>query len=250
MVGSAFARFCEETGRRCQVIAREDYAALRGRGCDIFVNANGNSRKPLASAQPLEDFQASVHSVRASLVDFRYRRYLHLSSCDVYPNCDSVEATREEQTISPARQSPYGFHKFLAEQCVQHAAPDWLILRFGGFIGPGLKKNAIYDILHGGPLYLDPASELQYLHTRRAAEIAFRLLDAGVTNEVFNVCGKGVVRLKDVAALAPTAIVAKPGSPLVRYEISLEKLSHYVEPPETRPEVMTFVREQFERTKA
>ena len=250
MLGSAFARYCEESGRPYTVIARGDYAALCGRSCDIFVNANGNSRKPLASAKPLEDFDASVRSVRASLVDFRYRRYLHLSSCDVYPNCDSAETTREEQTFTAERQSPYGFHKYLAEQCVQHVAPEWLILRFGGFIGPGLKKNAIYDILRGGPLYLDPASELQYLHTRHAAEIAFRLLDAGVKNEVFNVCGKGVVRLNEVAALAPAAIIAQPGSPLVRYEISLEKLSRYVEPPETRPEVMAFVREQFERTKS
>ena len=248
MLGSAFADYCEKSGRPYTVIARGDYAALRGRSCDIFVNANGNSRKPLASAQPLEDFEASVRSVRASLVDFRYRRYVHLSSCDVYPTCDSAETTREEQTLNPARQSPYGFHKYLAEQCVQHVAREWLILRFGGFVGPGLKKNAIYDILHGGPLYLDPASELQYLHTARAAEIAFRLLDGGVGNEVFNVCGKGVVRLSEVAALSPTPVIAKPGSPLVRYEISLEKLSRHVAPPETRPEVLAFVREQLGRT--
>jgi nucleoside-diphosphate-sugar epimerase len=248
MLGSAFADYCDKSGRPYTVIARGDYASLRGRSCDIFVNANGNSRKPLASAQPLEDFEASVRSVRASLVDFRYRRYVHLSSCDVYPTCDSAETTREEQIPDPARQSPYGFHKYLAEQCVQHVAREWLILRFGGFVGPGLKKNAIYDILRGGPLYLDPASELQYLHTARAAEIAFRLLDGGVGNEVFNVCGKGVVRLSEVAALSPTAVTAKPGSPLVRYEISLEKLSRYVAPPETRPEVLAFVREQLGRT--
>src|SRR6478752_801470 len=73
MLGSAFADYCDKSGRPYTVIARGDYASLRGRSCDIFVNANGNSRKPLASAQPLEDFEASVRSVRASLVDFRYR---------------------------------------------------------------------------------------------------------------------------------------------------------------------------------
>lgn len=250
MLGSAFARFCEKGGRSYTVIARDDYGSLRGRSCDIFINANGNSRKPLASVQPMEDFDASVRSVRASVVDFRYRRYVHLSSCDVYPDCDSAETTREDQRLDPARQSAYGFHKYLAEQCVQHGAPEWLVLRFGGFIGPGLKKNAIYDILHGGPLYLDPASELQYLHTARAAEITFHLLEAGVRNEVFNVCGKGVVRLSEVAALAPSAVIVQPASPLVRYEISLEKLSRYLEPPETRPEVMAFVRERFGKSAA
>ena len=183
--------------------------------------------------------------MRASLADFTFRRYIHISSCDVYPDCTTPAATCEDAVLDPALQSPYGFHKYLAEQCVRHAARDWLILRGGGFIGPGLRKNAIFDILQGGPLYLDPASELQFLHTDRAAKIILRLLESGVRNDVFNLCGKGVVRLEDVAALAPQPVPVRPGSPRVRYEIALEKLSTLVEPPETAPEVLAFVRRQF-----
>jgi nucleoside-diphosphate-sugar epimerase len=247
LVGSALARACEAAGRPFSVIGRENYAALRGSACDIFVNANGSSRKLLAERDPLADFDANVRSVRASLVDFRFRRYVHVSSCDVYPDCGSPATTREDAPLEPAAQSAYGFHKFVAEQCVRHGAPDWLILRFGGFVGPGLKKNAIFDILKGGPLYLDPGSELQFLHTDRAAEMVFRLLDSGARNEVFNLCGKGVVRLSEAAALAPRPIPVQPGSPRVRYEIGLEKVSRIVEPPETRPEVLAFVRAELER---
>jgi nucleoside-diphosphate-sugar epimerase len=247
VVGSAFARLCEARGKSFTVVDLDNYEAMRGHGCDVIVNANGNSRKLLASREPLTDFDASVRSVRASLADFEFRRYVHVSSCDVYPDCSSPETTREDVAPDPARQGPYGFHKYLAEQCVRHGAAEWLILRFGGFIGPGLKKNAIHDILRGGPLYLDPASELQFLHTARAAEIVFHLMDGGIRNEVFNVCGKGVVRLSDVVALAPSPVPVEPESPVVRYEISLEKLSRYIDPPETQPEVLAFVREEFER---
>jgi nucleoside-diphosphate-sugar epimerase len=248
LLGSALTRFCERTGRTVTVIGRDNYANVQGRHCKIFVNANGNSRKPLAAKDPVSEFDASVRSVRASLVDFRFQRYVHLSSCDVYSDCTSPASTNEEQVPDPASQSTYGFHKYIAEQCVRHAAKDWLIFRLGGFIGPGLKKNAIFDIIHGGPLFLDPASELQFLHTDRAAEIIFQILDQGVCNDIFNLSGGGVVRLSEVAALYPGSIAVSPGSPIVRYEMTLAKISRYVQPPETRPEVMAFVRQELERT--
>jgi nucleoside-diphosphate-sugar epimerase len=225
LLGSALTRYCELTGRTVTVIERGNYADLKGRSCQIFVNANGNSRKPLAASDPLGEFDASVRSVRASLADFRFQHYVHLSSCDVYPDCTSPASTNEEQFPDPASQSTYGFHKFMAEQCVRHAAKDWLIFRLGGFIGPGLKKNAIFDIIHGGPLYLDPASELQFLHTDRAAKIIFQVLNQGVRNSVLNLSGAGVVRLSEVAAVYPGNIPVNPGSPRVRYEVSLAKIS-------------------------
>ena len=46
---------------------------------------------------------------------------------------------------------------------MRHSTRNWLILRLGGFVGLGLKKNPIYDILQGGPLWLAPESELQFL---------------------------------------------------------------------------------------
>ncbi len=248
LLGSAFTRYCARIGRRVTVIGRENYADVRGHACEIFVNANGNSRKPLAAKDPLGEFDASVRSVRASLADFRCQCYVHLSSCDVYPDCTSPATTNEDRFADPAAQSTYGFHKYLAEQCVRHAAKDWLIFRLGGFIGPGLKKNAIFDIIHGGPLFLDPASELQFLHTDRAAAIIFQVLDRGVRNDVLNLSGSGVARLSEVAALYPGDIPVNPGSPRVRYEMSLAKISQYVQPPETRAAVMAFVHQELERS--
>ena len=241
LVGSGFARYCERSGRPFRVIHRENYDSYVGESCDLLINANGNSSKILARRDPKKDFEASVSSVRASLEDFRYERYVHVSSCDVYPDCSSPETTREELPLDSARQTAYGFHKLLGEQCVRHAAGDWLILRFGGFVGPGLKKNAIYDILRGGPLFLDPSSELQFLHTGRAAEIVFRLIERRIRRQIFNICGRGLVRLQDVIDLRGKAVAVNPDSPTVRYEVNIEKVSDLVEIPETRAAVFEFV---------
>jgi nucleoside-diphosphate-sugar epimerase len=241
LVGSAFVRACETLGLPFTVIDRHSYASHIGAHCDLLINANGNSRKPLAKEKPLEDFDASVRSVRSSLEDFRFERYIHLSSCDVYPDCSSPEVTREDSLLQPAMQSPYGFHKYMAEQCVQHRAKDWLIIRFGGFVGPGLRKNAIFDIINGGPLWLDPQSELQFLHTDDAARIVLTLARMQVTREVINLCGRGTIALRDVLYATGNTITVQPGSPRVSYNVSIQKISQWLEVPETRQTVLNFV---------
>ncbi|NUQ68558.1 MAG: NAD-dependent epimerase/dehydratase family protein [Phycisphaerales bacterium] len=240
-VGSAFARHCHAQGRDCTIIDRDNYASLVGQSCDIFVNANGNSSKPLAQKEPLREFDASVRSVRSSLVDFRFNTYIHLSSCDVYADCTSPETTREDQALDVSRQSPYGFHKFLAEQCVRHAAPRWIILRMGGFVGPGLRKNAIYDILHGPKLWLHPDSELQYMPTDSLAAAALGLAAAGHVNEVFNTCGRGLVKLADVMRWAGREVPIDAAAKRVRYEVGIAKIEQVMPMPPTDASVRAFV---------
>jgi nucleoside-diphosphate-sugar epimerase len=247
LVGSAFARVCERSKKQFSIIDRQNYKDHVGLPCDLFVNANGNSRKPLAKSDPLADFDASVRSVRVSLVDFRYEKYIHLSSCDVYPDCSTPQVTMEDQSLDPALQSPYGCHKFLAEQCVRHAAKEWIVFRLGGFVGPGLKKNAVFDILNGGPLWLQPESALQFLHTDDAARIIFDLADRGISREALNLCGSGLVRLSEVMEWVGNDVPVKPGSPLVRYDVSLDKIAGLTTIPDTRAAVREFVRAELRR---
>jgi len=241
-VGSAFVRACEKYGWEHRVVTRANYSSYVGASCDVFINANGNSRKNLAVKSPIVDFDASVRSVRASLSDFKFGTYVLLSSCDVYPDCSSPRLTTEATTIDVAGQSPYGFHKYIAELAVRHAASRWLVTRLGGFVGPGLWKNAIYDILSGGPLWLDPDSELQFLFTDDAARIIFELVRADVVNDIVNVCGKGTIPLREVAAAAGNDMPVQPGSPRIIYDVSTSKLEGVMSVPETRRTVLDFVR--------
>src|SRR5213592_4755130 len=143
--------------------------------------------------------------------------------------------------LDVARQSPYGFHKYLAEQCVRHVARRWLIVRMGGFVGPEMKKNPIFDILNGKPLWLDPGSELQFLHTDDNARIVFDLISTGLEREVVNVCGQGLISLREVMDAVGQTVPVKPGSPQVRYDVSIEKLSRLMPVPPTRETVLTFI---------
>ena len=242
-VGSGFVRLFQKLGLDHQVLTRANYREFAGSSCEVFINANGSSSKVLANREPLTDFEANVRTTRASLEDFKAGLYIHLSSCDVYPDCSGPLATQEDEPIELNRQSPYGFHKLLAEYCVQHACKNWLIIRQGGFVGPGLKKNAIFDILNGGPLWLDPESELQFLHTDDSARLIWSLYERGVANTVLNVCGQGVVKLREALDVAGRECVVQPDSRLVRYEVSIYKAGKYIALPDSRATVLNFISE-------
>lgn len=243
-VGSAITRACQRIGMECAVLTRNNIDQFAGKACDILINANGNSKKYLADREPVWEFDASVRSVRASLANIKSERYIYLSSCDVYPDCSSPDSTHEDQYLEISKQSTYGFHKFLAEQCVIHCAPEWLIFRMGGFVGPGLKKNAIFDILHGGPLWLDPNSKLQFINVDVAADIILNLALSTHKNEIFNLCGTGVVALSEVIEATGSKIQINANSPTVHYEVDTRKICSICEIPSTRDAVLSYVKEQ------
>lgn len=238
-VGSAFARYCQSNGIQHIVIDRQNYDSYKGKSCNIFINANGNSSKVLASRNPIEDFDATVQSTKRSLLDFQFKKYVLISSCDVYPD-HTPEKTGEDSEIDITRASTYGFHKYLAEQCVQHGFADWLVVRLGGMVGIGLRKNPIFDIINGGPLWLDPQSELQYMNTDDVAKIVFNLIDKGLTKEIFNVCGSGLVKLQKL--LDVYNVKVNPNSPIVKYDISIEKIQKITKIPESMKTVMNFIK--------
>jgi nucleoside-diphosphate-sugar epimerase len=240
-VGSAFARFCQNTGTKHVVIDRQNYNDHVGKSCDVLINASGSSSKVLATKDPLQDFDATVRNTRKSLVDFKFKKYVLISSCDVYPDCSSPVTTKEDLEIDVSKQSPYGFHKYLAEECVRHGTSDWLIVRLGGMVGPGLKKNPIFDILNGGPLWLDPKSQLQYMRTDDVSKITSMLIQRNLKQEIFNVCGKGLVKLEDI--LKNHKVNVNPGSPQVKYDINIDKISKITVMPDSVNTVMNFIQE-------
>ena len=224
-----------------QVITRENYDSLIGSSCDLLINANGNSKKFLGNQDPKWEFQASVASVRNSLVDFDFKKYLFLSTSDVYPDCSSLDSTREESVPQPSEISTYGFHKYLAEQCVQHAAGEWLIVRMGGFVGPGLKKNAVYDILNDQPLWVHPESEFQLIHSDDSARLIMSLTDKNISHEILNLTAKGTISVKTISELAGKIIENRSDATPVRYEISTAKVEQYLTLPDSESCVKKFI---------
>ncbi len=242
-VGSGFVMHLHSQGIAVTVVDRTNYDQLIGAECDILINANGNSKKFLAKDDPKAEFQASVVSVRNSLVDFKFKKYVFLSTSDVYPDCSKPELTREDISFNVAEQSPYGFHKHLAELCVQHGAKDWLIIRQGGFVGQGMKKNAVFDVLHGEKLWVHPDSRFQFINTDDSARLVMDLIDQGISNQVLNLTATGTISVQEIMQLAGRTVPHEPSAKPMRYEISTEKCSQYLSLPSSYETVQKFLAE-------
>ncbi|MBU1910481.1 MAG: sugar nucleotide-binding protein [Verrucomicrobia bacterium] len=243
-LGSAIT--AEATARDYRVfpVEPDNYRTHLGVEADWLINANGNSRKYLSDQQPLEDFDLSVRSVAASLQDFRADHYLYLSTVDVYADKGNPARNAEAEPIRPSRLSRYGHHKWLAEELIRFNASSWMVMRMGGLVGPGLRKNAVYDLLRGQPLRVHSDSVYQFLHTRETACVILDLAERGLWGETFNLSGEGVISVHDVADLIPGGrlLDSPPVGAPQRYEVSLEKINKHCAVTSTRETVTRFVK--------
>lgn len=245
-VGSAFVRQGMAAGFEVTSITRENCTSFVGQSFEVVVDAAANSKKYLADANPKEDFQLSVEHRLNTLMDFRAATHLHVSSVDVYDDLTSPETTREDSPVDVSRTSRYGFHKLLAEELVRHYASDWLIVRLAGMVGPGLRKNPVYDILHGLPVRIHPDSRYQFMATDDVARVALLLLDHGKRGEVFNVCGQALVSPNEIASFAGLPLKTSPEAetlPARVVDINVAKTSLLTPLPNTKSTVLRFLDE-------
>lgn len=244
-VGSAFvAHLIGRPGVEVVEVTRMNYSERAGARSDVVIEASCNSRKYLADEQPVLEFEQSVSHRLRTLRDFPASLHVHISSVDVYSDLRTPETTREDSAIDLAGVSHYGLHKLLAEQLVRHYADRWLIIRLGGMVGPGLRKNPVYDILNGQPLRIHPDSQYQFMPTSEVARIVRTLVESGVSNEVFNLCGKGLISPREIARLAGAAMDISFIAPTIEprvVHINTEKIERITAVPETYQSVASFL---------
>ena len=245
-VGSAFQRLLSQTPHEVIGVTRSNYSEFAGTSADLVIEAACNSRKFFAEEQPFEEFDASVAHRLRSLRDFPADFHLHVSSVDVYSDLSSPATTVEDQGIEAEHTSFYGLHKFMAEQLVRKYARNCLIVRLAGMVGPGLRKNPVFDILQGQPLRIHPESRYQFLSTDDAARLSWELVEAGVRSEAINVCGNGTITPLEIASESgktlDLSLLASDASPRV-VDVSVQKLKEFAEVPDTLATIRAFVSE-------
>ena len=226
-VGSAFVRhLSKEPGIEVRPVSRENRLEELGQHSAIVIDCTGNPRKYLAEEDPVQDFQLSVAERVHTLHHFPADLCLFVSSIDHKDG------------------SNYDVHKRVMETLLQHFASDWLIVRLSGMVGPGLKKNAVYDIIHDLPIRVRPDSFYQYMLTDDAARISWELLSSGMRKEIINVVGDGLITLPEVAAIAgrelDLSLVRSDWEPWTQ-ETDISRLKSLMPVPRTRDTIEAFV---------
>lgn len=224
VLGADLVRFLGDD-HETVAITRENYQEYIGQSCDVLINANGNSRRFWANQNVLADFEASTFSVYRSLFDFKFEKYIYISSSDAYPDHGNASVAVETTTINGSGLCAYGFHKYLSEQIVKHQAGHYLILRCSLMLGSTLKKGPIFDLLNGNQLFITPDTRLQMITTDAVAGVISALLEKGSDGEIFNVGGTGTVKFAEINKYIKADPVYSPEGETQLYEMNVEKIS-------------------------
>lgn len=120
---------------------------------DVCINASGAASVPLSLEIPLLDFSLNTGNVIKILEAIRIHNpscyFINFSSAAVYGNPHSLPITEDMQ---PAPMSPYGWHKYFAEQICREYTEYFNIktcnLRVFSAYGSGLQKQFFWDLFN------------------------------------------------------------------------------------------------------
>jgi hypothetical protein len=121
---------------------------MAGGSFDTVVCAGAPAQKWIANREPEAD-RKTIDGLIGSLGTMTCKRLILISTVDVFRNPNGVD---EETPVEASGLGPYGLHRRLLEEFVECAFPDRLIVRLPGLVGPGLRKNVIFDLLNDNNL--------------------------------------------------------------------------------------------------
>lgn len=109
---------------------------------NIVVCAAAPAQKWIANSNPDFDFE-NIKKLISHLRTISCNKFILISTVDVFKN--SVGAN-EDTLIDEDGLSFYGLHRRYLEKFIQRQFPNHLIVRLPGLVGPGLRKNIIFDL--------------------------------------------------------------------------------------------------------
>lgn len=134
-----------------------DIGGIAGRRFDTVICAGISATKWQANSAPEAD-RAAIDRLQSVLATIECRRMVLISTVDVYADPAGVD-----EDDAPDAIQPYGLHRLQAERWLRERFPGSLVVRLPGLVGPGLRKNALFDLAHRHRLeQLDPRAVFQF----------------------------------------------------------------------------------------
>lgn len=135
----------------------KNIAEIQNKDFNLVVCAGAPSLKWLTNKEPANDL-ANIEKLITNLKKIKAKKFILISTIDVYASVDGVD---EDTIIATERLSPYGKHRRMLEEFAVNNF-DTLTVRLPAVFGQGLKKNSLYDLIHGDFKYINPNSVLQF----------------------------------------------------------------------------------------
>lgn len=126
---------------------------------DTVVCCAAPAQKWIANREPAVDRQ-NIEGLIAHLATVSCKTFVLISTVDVFQSPIGVD---EQTTVIEDSLHAYGLHRRLLEKFVQSHFTNHLIVRLPGLVGPGLRKNIIFDFHNDNNLHaVDSRSVFQF----------------------------------------------------------------------------------------
>lgn len=134
-------------------------SSIQSMNFDTVVCAGAPAQKWLANLNPIED-QGKIEGLISYLRTISCKRFILISTVDVFNNSMPID---EGSPVDESGLHAYGLHRRLLEKFVVSHFPNYLIVRLPGLVGPGLRKNVIFDLLNDRNIeHVDSRSVFQF----------------------------------------------------------------------------------------
>ena len=158
-------------------VNRFNLDALDGACLERLVLSALPAEKWRINLEPEADL-ANLRRLQQGLLNVRAKQVVLISTVDVYNYPVAVD---ENTPVLLGKASPYGRHRFEFEQWANFHFESITVIRLPGLFGAGLKKNALFDLLHGHQVEkLHPQARLQWYPIDRLSDDIDRALDSGL----------------------------------------------------------------------
>lgn len=114
---------------------------IEGRSFNTLVCAGAPAQKWIANREPEAD-RRTIEELIEHLRRVRCETFVLISTVDVFHTPLGVD---EDTEVDEVGLHAYGMHRRLLECFVEDYFPRHLIVRLPGLVGPGLRKNVIFD---------------------------------------------------------------------------------------------------------
>lgn len=122
---------------------------IENKSFDTVVCAGAPAQKWIANREPAVDRQ-NIDTLIAHLKTIQCNTFILISTVDVFKNPQGVD---EDTPVDELGLHAYGFNRRLLEKFVESYFINHLIVRLPGLVGPGLRKNVIFDFLNDNNLH-------------------------------------------------------------------------------------------------
>lgn len=121
---------------------------IKEQSFDTVVCAGAPGQKWLANKEPENDHKI-IMSLIEHLKTIKCKNFILISTVDVFKNPTAVD---EQSHVEENKNSGYSHNRRLLELFVADHFSNHLIVRLPGLVGPGLRKNVIFDFLNDNNL--------------------------------------------------------------------------------------------------